>query len=151
MDFEIKNISDLRARIISLEIKKQEDEIYFNQKFTSIKSKLLSPFSFVKNLFTGKNTSSNPLSEPLKSDYITYLGRVLLPMLLNRTVLRNKGFILKTIVSFLTQKTINSTFFNKEVLSSWVDKATIFVRSKTKKEKRYGHDDYGIPPESETA
>ncbi|MFC5284175.1 hypothetical protein [Pedobacter alpinus] len=150
MDLEIRNIDDLRAKIALLKIKKQEDEIYLNQKYISVKEKLTSPFSFVKNLFISNRSFSQP-SSPLKADFVTSLGRILIPLFLNKTILRNRGFLFKTIVSLISQKTINSSVFNKDVLSNWIDKATGFVKSKTKKEKRYGIDDYGIPPESETA
>lgn len=150
MDFEIKNINDLRAKIALLEVKKREDEIFLNQKYVSIKDKFLNPFSYVKNIFS-KSTASASTSSSIKPDLVTYLTRVLLPLILNKTILRNKGIILKTLVSLISQRTITSSVFNKDILSNWIDKATDFVKSKTKKEKKYGYDDYGIPPESETA
>jgi hypothetical protein len=35
-------------------------------------------------------------------------------------------------------------------LVKWIDKATDFINSSTKKDKTSKHIDYGIPPESET-
>lgn len=150
MGTEITNLAQLKARISFLEIKKIEDEIYFKQKFESIKNKVQHPFKFVKDtlsaLVFGGNTNNIA-----QADWATNLGRIFFPMFLNKTLLKNSGVIMKTLVSLFSQKAINYSVFNKDVLSGWIESITDFVKSKTKKEKRYGTDDYGIPPESETA
>ncbi len=150
METEITNLAQLKARIAFLEIKKIDDEIYFDQKFELIKNKIKHPFNFVKDMissaaFGGKMTGVG------KSDWATSIGRIFFPLLLNKTLLKNSGVIMKTLVSFVSQKAINYSLFNKDVLSGWIDNVTNFVKAKTHKEKRYGIDDYGIPPESETA
>lgn len=150
MELEIKNISDLRTRIAYLELKKKEDEIYLAQRYHSVKDKFTKPFKFIKDSFESLNLFSGN-ANPAKSDIVTQLGRILFPLILNKTVLRNKGFVFKTLVSLLSQRTIKPSVFNKEVLSGWIDKVTDLIKSKTTREKRYGKDDYGIPPESETA
>ncbi|HEX7367761.1 MAG TPA: hypothetical protein VF273_11725 [Pelobium sp.] len=148
MEAEITNLSQLRARIAYLKIKKVEDEIYFNQKFESIKEKYTHPFKFAKNLLSSVLGSKNFAGS---ADWVTSLGRIFFPMILNKTLLRNSGGIIKTMVSLVSQKAINYSVFNKEVLAGWVDKITHLVKSKTKKEQKLRFDDYGIPPESETA
>ncbi|WP_017257405.1 hypothetical protein [Pedobacter arcticus] len=150
MGTEITNLAQLKARIAFLEIKKIDDEIYFEQKFESIKNKVHHPFKFVKDMVSaivfGGNTTGLA-----NADWATSLGRIFFPLFLNKTLLKNSGVIMKTLVSLVSQKAINYSVFNKDVLSGWIDSVTDFVKSKTKKEKRYGIDDYGIPPESETA
>ncbi len=147
MEIEITNLQELETRIAFLKIKKAEDEIYFHQRYTSIKDKFTHPFSFVKNLFLGGGQQNSQL----KSDWVTSFGRIFLPLFLNKTLLRNRGVLIKTIASLFSQKIVNSNVLNKDILTHWIDNITGFVKSKTKKEKRYGVDDYGIPPESETA
>jgi len=149
METEITNLAQLEARIAFLEVKKAEDEIYFNQKFEAIKEKIQHPFKFIKNAISSFAFGRN--SNMAGADWATNLGRIFFPLLLNKTLLKNKGIIVKTLVSLFSQKAINYSVFNREVLSGWIDKVTDFVKTKTKKEKRYGVDDYGIPPESETA
>lgn len=152
MNTGISNLAELKARIIHLEIKKVEDEIYFNQKYESIKSKIVHPFKTVKDIVTslafGTMSSGNG-----RADWATNLGRIFFPLLVNKTLFRSSGVIIKTLVSLFSQKAIDSSVFNKNILSHWIDNVTDFVKTKTKpkKEKRYGIDDYGIPPESETA
>ena len=51
METQITNLQQLKARIAFLEVKKAEDEIYFNQKFVAIKEKILNPFKFIKETF----------------------------------------------------------------------------------------------------
>ena len=148
METEITNLHELEARIASLKIRKAEDEIYFHQRYSSIKDKLTHPFRFVKNLFFNSKPSG---ANNLTSDWVTSFGRIFLPLFLNKTILRNRGVLIKTIASLFSQKMVNSSVLNKDILSHWIDNITGFVKSKTKKEKRYGADDYGIPPESETA
>ncbi len=150
METQITNIAELKARIAFLKVKKVEDEIYFEQKIESIKSKFKHPFIFIKDAISSFAFGTK-MDVNGRADWATNLGRIFFPLFLNKTLLRNKGAIIKTLVSLFSQKAINSSVFNRDVLASWIDNVTSFVKSKTKKEKRYGADDYGIPPESETA
>lgn len=150
METEITNLAQLKARIAFLEVKKIQDEIYFNQKFDAFKNKATHPFKFIKEMVSSLAFGGGK-SKMGSADWATSLGRIFFPMLLNKTLLRNSGGIMKTLVSLVSQKAINYSVFNKDVLASWIDKVTDLVKTKTKKEKRYGIDDYGIPPESETA
>jgi len=150
MEAKITNIAELEARITYLKVKKAADEIYFEQKIASIKNKFTHPFSFIKDTISsfafGTKTETNG-----RADWATNLGRIFFPLFLNKTLLKNKGAIVKTLVSLFSQKAINSSVFNRDVLAGWIDNVTSFVKAKTRKEKMYGSDDYGIPPESETA
>lgn len=150
METQITNIAELEARITYLKIKKVDDEIYFNQKIESIKNKFKHPFVFIKDVVSSFAFGTK-MNIGVRADWATNLGRIFFPLFLNKTLLRNKGAIIKTLVSLFSQKAINPTVFNRDVLAGWIDNITSFVKSKTKKEKRYGADDYGIPPESETA
>lgn len=149
METEITNIQQLRAKIAFLEIKKTEDEFYINHRIASAKAAISKPFTFIKNTFLSPFFDST--GSHVGADWATRMGRIFLPFLLNSTLLRKRGFLVKSLVSMFSQKVINYSVFNKNILSKWVDEISDFVKSKTKKEKRYGVDNYGIPPESETA
>ncbi len=150
MSANIQNAQDLKARIAILKLKKAEDEIYFNQSIAAFKEILNSPVVFVKRILTFLGFRDDAKQPSKRADWVTNIGRVAFPYILNSTILRGRGFFLKTLVSLLSQKTINSMSFNKETLSSWVDKATKLISSTTKKKKNKKDHDYGIPPESET-
>jgi len=66
---------------------------------------------------------------------------------LNKTILKGRGFLVKTLVTIFTQKIINGKMINQEILVKWVDQLTEFINSKTKSSKVK---DYGIPEDSET-
>ncbi len=153
MDIQITNVQQLRARIAVLEVRKAEDELYFHQRISSFKEKISKPFRFVKSVFNAVAFGDvSGINLTGRADWATHLGRIILPLVMNRTLLRGKGVWLKAIFSLFSQKAINPAILNKDIVSHWIDNATSFIKSKTKKkEKRYGTDDYGIPPESETA
>jgi len=147
MEVEITNLEQLRAKITLLKIRKAEDEIFFHQKYQSIKNKITHPLDFLKELVFGNGHANNHQ----KADWVTSIGRIFLPFFLNKTILRNRGIFVKTIASLFSQKVVSSDILNKNTIAHWIDAVTGFIKTKTKKEKRYGADDYGIPPESETA
>lgn len=150
METPITNIAELKARIAYLEIKNVQDELFFDQKIEGLKNKFKHPFIFIKDVVSSFMFGTK-LPMDGRADWATSLGRIFLPLFLNKTLLRNSGAIIKTVVSLFSQRAINSSVLNKDVIAGWIDNVTNFVKSKTKKEKRYGVDDYGIPPESETA
>jgi hypothetical protein len=103
----------------------------------------ISIFSLAGNLFKKKAL--------LKADQKLHLSdnliSLILPLLVNKLVLRNSGALTKSIAALLTGK-----------LSSLIDAKTIITvfnqamawMSGTKKKAAPTFDDYGIPPDSET-
>lgn len=148
---KIENLEQLRAQIAVLKLKKAEDEIYFNQSYQKIKGVVETPARWFNNAlsFLGLNSSEGDKSK-IKADWITSAGRIALPFLLNKTILRGSGFFTKAIISLISQKTVNSKNFNKDVLSHWIDNITGWIESTSKDKKKAKNIDYGIPPESET-
>lgn len=155
METQIQNLQDLKTRIAFLELKQLDDELVIKQKFQSIKDTFTSPLKFLKKIgsmvgiFHNNGIITNSSSSK-KADWVTNFSRVFIPLFLNKTLLRNRGIIVKSLVSILSQRTVNSMSFNKNVLISWIDKATDFINSTKKKVKPTKDVDYGIPPESET-
>lgn len=152
---KIENLDQLRTEIAFLRIKKAEEEIYLNQTFLKVNKAFNSPINFIKGAleFLGLRNNKASGNSSNHTDWVTSLGRIALPFLLNKTILRGRGVFLKTIVSLLSQSTINSKNLNKNVLASWIDKVTYWVNvtnHSRKKKAEDKDDDYGIPPESET-
>jgi len=154
METQIQDLQHLKIRIAFLKLKQLDDELVIKQKFHSIKETFTSPLKFLKRIGSmvgishDNVTTSNPSLK--KADWVTNFVRVFLPLLLNKTLLRNRGIIVKSLVSILSQRTVSSMSFNKNVLANWIDKATGFINSTKKKVKPIKQIDYGIPPESET-
>ena len=147
---KIENLEQLRSEIALLKLKKAEDEIYFNQSYQKVKNVVETPTRWFNNLLAFLGLNSESENGKIKADWITSVGRVALPFLLNKTILRGRGFFVRALVSLISQKSINSKNFNKNVLSHWVDQLTEWVESSIKDKKKSKNMDYGIPPESET-
>jgi hypothetical protein len=155
---KIETLDQLRTEIAFLKLKKAEDEIYLNQTFLKVNKAFSGPINFIKGALEllglksikGNNETN---ASPNHTDWVTSLGRIALPFLLNKTILRGRGMFLKTAISLLSQTTINSKNFNKNVLASWIDKATYWINvsiNSAKKKSVEKENDYGIPPDSET-
>ncbi|MBU0695757.1 MAG: hypothetical protein KKE39_04430 [Bacteroidetes bacterium] len=147
---KIENLEQLRSEIAILKLKKAEDEIYFNQSFQKVKNVVETPTRWFNNVLSFLGLNSESEKGKVKADWITSVGRIALPFLLNKTVLRGRGFFVRALVSLISQKSINSKNFNKNVLSHWVDNLTEWIESSVKDKKKSKNIDYGIPPESET-
>jgi len=140
----IENLQQLQAEIELLKLKKAEQELYFKNKKESIKASLKSPFTFIKKITGLLKNNDN-----IHADWATALARVSIPFLLNKTLLRGKGAVLKSILTILSQKAINPAIFNQNKLMSVVDKVSDWV-GKILPKRRKEAVDYGIPPDSET-
>lgn len=145
----IKNIADLQIHIRNLEFAKNEHEIYLKEKVEAVKERLASPlklFNRLTNMFSGKlNMLQSGNSSNQKPDWVNLVARVGIPFVINKLVFNKSGFIVKSLISLVSQGAITSV--NKNSVSNLVDKVTDFVKSKTKKKPVL---DYGIPPDSET-
>jgi len=147
----IENIQQLRAQIKSLRLQQAEQELYFLKKKQSFKDAIESPFTFLKKIgsFLGFNTPKQHGINPKNADWVTSLARILVPMVLNKTLLRGNGLFLKSVLTLLSQRVINPQNVNQNKLSSLIDKASSWINS-TLKSKKKPTIDYGIPPDSET-
>lgn len=156
MTTKIETLEQLRSEIRLLKLKKAEDELYFHQKKEHYKKMLTSPFASLKKagsyLGFGNSEKDTYQHDPKNADWATTVARVFIPFLLNTTVLRGKGIIMKSLMTLFSQRVINSQNFNQNVLSKWIDKATDLVNSSRKKKpvSATAKLDYGIPPDSET-
>ncbi|MFB9841442.1 hypothetical protein [Mucilaginibacter ginsenosidivorans] len=135
-DVMINNVDDLRAEIARLKIIKQEQGEALAERFNSPITALATVYSAFPNKRGGKN-------DLFQQDFVSILSRVVLPLMLNKTIFRNSGFIVKTLVSLVSQKA--SRFINEDSIAGLWDKV------KTLFEKKDRQPDYGIPPESEAS
>ena len=141
-------------------------------QYTLLKDKVESPMRFVNNLtahvpgvnmvkglFSGIGSSASSPAD--KADWFSKALRVGLPFILNRTLLRNAGWLKKALVLLASESTVGQ--LNKNNVGSLFAKVTDFIKPKKDKkkhknieplvkEKPFVQDtnQYGIPPDSET-
>jgi hypothetical protein len=145
---EITNIDQLRVRIAMLKLHRAEQEVYFNQSFNKVSKAISDPLGFIKSLLSIGNRKSE--IDAQEGDWVTNLAKIALPYLLNNTILKNSGFIIKSIISFISLNLINAQNINQNVLLDWFDKLMIWIDKKRNQRKQQSND-FGIPPDSETS
>ncbi|MDR3696561.1 hypothetical protein [Mucilaginibacter sp.] len=141
MDIPVRNIDDLRSEISRLKGLEQEQSIALTQRFRS-PGAILS--SIISIFYTPANADGHKAAGFFDQDIVSLISRVVLPFTLNKTIFRNSGFIVKTLVGLVSQKASN--FINEDMVVSLWDKAKSLFKSKTPDETP-AHK--GIPPLSE--
>lgn len=122
MDLPIKNLNDLQTEIARLEALKVYQETHLRDRFKSP----LAIFSTVKSLFASGN--ENAKNDFLKTDLLGLISRLVLPVALNKTLFRKSGFIMKTLITLVSQKA--SGYINEGSVTSIIDKVKNFIRPK---------------------
>jgi len=115
MNTLIRNSSDLRAEIFRLQQTKLEKQIALKQHFSSPGAVL----STVVGLIGGGESKSD--DKDSKSDWVSFLSRFILPLVLNKTLFRGSGFIIKTLVGLASQKAAG--YISSDSVSTVWDKA----------------------------
>ena len=135
-DISINSASELQAEIARLRVLRQEQGAAIHARFSSPSA----TFSTIFSLFSRGDSSKGNI---FGQDLFGVLSRILLPLTLNKTIFRNSNFLVKGLVSLLSQKA--SHFINEDnVTGLWHKIVSLF-------EKKHQHTDYGIPPESEAS
>ena len=156
MKSRINNIDDLRSEILRLKLERFQQEAVLEDDVKIIVSKIKAPFRFIHKFTAwfgpGKGTDVTVAEhdhEQNHPDWLTNVMRVGLPVLLNKVVFRNSGFIMKSLVTILSQKAAKNV--SKDSVAGLIDKGAEWIRSfKNKKPVKRYQADYGIPPDSET-
>jgi hypothetical protein len=132
MDASIKNSWDLRQEIIRLRDLKEEQGL-------AIKSRFDSPgaiFSTVYSLISKPSQPGENKNNIFNQDFVSILSRFLIPLTLNKTLFKNSGFIIKTLVSLVSQKA--SGYVNEEAVAGVWDKVKgLFAKKRDGAEHHY--------------
>jgi len=115
MNTLIRNRSDLRTEIFRLEQEKLGKQIALKQHFSSPGA----IFSTVMGLVSGGDKKEDD-GKP-KQDFVGFISRFILPLVLNKTLFRGSGFIMKALVGLASQKA--STYISSDSVSGVWDKA----------------------------
>jgi len=138
MDVSISNIEELRAEIVRLRLVKAEQGKAIARRFNS-------PMTSLATLYTmfPREEGVEDKNSIFNQDFFGLLSRILLPLTLNKTLFRNSNFLIKGLVSLVSQKA--SHLINEDsVMGLWDKVKSIF-------EKKENHEDFGVPPESEAS
>ncbi|CAM3975071.1 hypothetical protein MUGA111182_19995 [Mucilaginibacter galii] len=116
MDIPVKNIFDLQAEIIRLEKVKQEQEMVLKQRFNSPSA----IFASVRSIFpqSPEGEQGGGVGSLFSPDIVGLISRFVLPLALNKTLFKNSGFIVKTLVGLASQKA-SSYISEDSVTSVW--------------------------------
>jgi hypothetical protein len=134
MNPAIKNINDLQTEIQRLRLLRDAQGAAIKARFSSPST----TFSTIFSVFVPEGSRAI-----FKQDLFGLLSRILLPVTLNKTVFRNSGFLVKGLVSLVSQKASNY-ISEDSIIAAWDKVKSIFT-------KKHKEEDYGIPPESEAS
>ncbi len=139
----ITNIDELAAEISRLKAKKTEQEQFLGNQYQLLKHKIEAPsrilnmvfnrvpgVSAVKGLISGIGEVT---SGKHKGDWLTKTLQVGLPLVLNKTVLKNSGWIKKGLVLLASETAASQV--NQSSVSSVIGKLTELIKPKKKKKK----------------
>src|SRR5690606_10421415 len=152
MKNKITNIEELTAEIARLKIQKNEQQAFLINQYDLLSAKISAParimnlvFSRVpgvgalKGIFSGIGAVSNAKS---KSDWLTKTLQFGLPIFLNKTLLKNAGWLKKAVVLLASESA--ATNINKAKISTVIDSITNFIKPKKKKKKATTDKEYEI-------
>jgi len=170
MKVNINNAEELKSELVRLSRLRREQELYLGDQYKILKNKVQTPsrivgavasnlpgVSIIKGLFSslGKDKSHLDFTNG-KSDWLTKITKLALPLILNRTLLKNSGWIKKSLVLLASEGAVGQ--INKDKVNSFVGKIADYIRPKKSKKKHkdikpiddQGAVNFGIPPDSET-
>ena len=141
MDVQVRNINDLRSEIERLREMERAQSVALGQRFSSPSA----TFSTIFSLFSGSTGAGGTRSSFFDQDIVALLSRFILPFTLNKTVFRNSGFLVKTLVGLVSQKA--SHFITEDsVVNIWDKIKHLFHRKDTQPTPEHR----GVPPFSES-
>jgi len=143
MDLPVRNITDLRSEIVRLKDAEREQSIAIGERFKNFSSTI----STLGTLFPRSLTPEGKSTSFFDQDLVGLISRFLLPFTLNKTIFRNSGFLVKTLVGLVSQKA--SHFISEDTVVGLWDKVKGLFNKKEKKGENIS-DEKGIPPLSES-
>lgn len=131
MDKPIRNSWELKEEIVRLRALEKEQSQAIGQRFSSPAA----IFSTIYSLFP-KPAAGERHTNIFNQDFVSILSRFLLPLTLNKTLFKNSGFIVKTLVGLVSQKA--SGYINEDsVVSVWDKVKGLFHKKGESVKKNY--------------
>lgn len=143
MDVPIRNIRDLREEILRLKDVERDQSVAIGLRFKNFSSTIQT----IGSLFPRSVSADGKSTSFFDQDIVGLISRFVLPFTLNKTIFRNSGFLVKTLVGLVSQKA--SHFISEDsVLGLW-DRVKSLFDKKEKKPKNPERN--AIPPLSEAS
>lgn len=143
MDSSINNLSDLQGEIYRLKDLEKEQSAAIGQRFKNFSATI----STLGTLFPRSINAEGKSTSFFDQDLVGLISRFVLPFALNKTIFRNSGFLVKTLVGLVSQKA--SHFISEDTVLGLWDKVKHLFDKKQKKGSDIS-DEKGIPPMSES-
>ena len=133
MDAPIKNSWDLKEEIVRLRQLEEAQGAAIAERFNSPAA----IFSSVYSLFPkGASSTGENKSNIFNQDFVSILSRFLIPITLNKTLFKNSGFLIKTLVGLISQKA--SGYVNEEsVVGLWDKVKALLTKKHTHAKEHY--------------
>lgn len=169
MRVNINNSVELKNELLRLSRLRREQELYLGDQYKLLKNKAQTPFRIIgaiassipgvdifRRLFTtfAKDKKDVNFSND-KSDWLTKITQLALPLVLNRTLLKNSGWLKKILVLLASEGAVGQ--INRDKVNNFVGKIADYIRPKKSKKKHKNIKpieeqdtiNFGIPPDSE--
>lgn len=139
----VSNMDELNLEIARLKNLKKEQEDFLINQYALLRHKVEAPVriaNMLMNRVPGVGTIKGLVqgigkatSKSNKSDWLTKAVQLGLPLVLNRTLLKNAGWIKKGLVLLASETAASNV--TQDNVSSWVGKITNLIKPKKKKKK----------------
>lgn len=140
---KINNLHDLNAEIARLNLRRREQEAYLADQYTLLKAKVNAPMRYFQ-LITSRipgvgmikdiTTSIGKSMQRKDADWLTRVLQFGAPLVLNRTLLKNAGWLKKAMVLLASETAIGQV--NQDKISGLLNKVTSFIKPKKNKKKK---------------
>ncbi|MBD1393844.1 hypothetical protein [Mucilaginibacter glaciei] len=138
METPINNIHDLKLEIARLKNLEIDQSVALKARFNSPAAL----FSSVVSIFPKSPTVDGVKAASFfDQDFLGLISRIALPLTLNKTIFKNSNFIVKTVVSLLSQKA--SHYISEDAVGGIWSKAKGLFEKFTK--KKHDHDKEVLP------
>jgi hypothetical protein len=128
MDFQIKNISDLREEISRLRTIEDRQSVALAARFNSPSA----IFSSIMSLINSGSNDGEKQPGIFNQDFLGLLSRIVLPVTLNKTIFKHSNFLVKTLVGLVSQKASN--YISEDSIGGvWSKVKSLFSKSIAKK------------------
>ena len=128
MDFQIKNVDDLREEIARI-------RVIEDQQGTALAARFSSPSAIFSSIMSLINSGSSHdgAKQPgiFNQDFLGLLSRIVLPVTLNKTLFKHSNFLVKALVGLVSQKA--SHYISEDAVGGIWGKVKSLLRKLTKK------------------
>ncbi|MFZ4862647.1 hypothetical protein ACL9RF_10720 [Sphingobacterium sp. Mn56C] len=136
---------ELRAEIARLSVLKTQQEAYLSDQYRLLAEKVETPWRVVNNILSnvpgvgivrGIASSLGAINKPTaggKRDWLTRIMQLGLPLVLNRTMLKNAGWLKKSLVLLASESAASQVTTDR--VDSVLSKVANFIRPKKNKKK----------------